>query len=541
MLALKRKREAQGRAAAAAAGLSVSTLSPTEVGKKKRSAAETRIQNDLALVETEDARIEFPDPNNLLEFRLSVSPNMGLWSGDVFDFSFQVLPDYPYSPPHVRCETKIYHPNVSFYDGKVCLGIREWWRPVHDVSTVIYGIINIFYEPALDISVNQQAASLLKKNEENFRRIVTWMRHRSNDKKAPQQPVGHSILDALSPELLQIAADFLDEESLVKFFISCLGSVTHQYIYDNMARRLVKEKFAALQQLLRQPRPVGGSRTPPTISPAVIQFVDEYAANMVRQDEEQRMAGVLDVAGGNPAALQDDDADELEAIMDLQCIVQVIRCLSGRLAVLHYFRDTLQKNTRQDILWPVWCGKFQLEADRGRMAPSAVICTPIWYPSLIRRCKQVIECRAGCRLEREIDLMGRFERGSCFILATVTGMSSKDVTQLLDVGGRLQGARTDSVRRMAVVHPARARELLQRLTAILNTDDRRFSRANRMPLAQYERVVEQEGNGQLYCLWEDEVEEAKGGKMSHEIFTELIVELLTKKKSIQVFCNLPEH
>ena len=162
MLALRRTREAQARAKAGV-GLSVSTLSPKEVGKKNPSAAELRIRKDLALVETEDASLEFPDPNNVLEFRLSVSPNMGFWSGDVFNFSFQVPPDYPYSPPHVRCETKIYHPNISFYGGKVCLNIRERWSPVHDVSTVIHTIVNIFIEPAVDIIVNKQAASLLKR------------------------------------------------------------------------------------------------------------------------------------------------------------------------------------------------------------------------------------------------------------------------------------------------------------------------------------------------------------------------------------------
>ena len=549
MLALKRKREAQARAAAAA-GLSGSRLSLKEVGKKKRSAAEIRIQKDLALIETEDASIEFPDPNNLLEFRLAVSPNKGPWSGGVFDFSFQVLPNYPFSPPRVLCETKIYHPNISFYDGKLCLGMRDWWRPVHDVSTVIHGIVNMFYEPAVDISVNQQAASLLQENEEQFLRVVTWTRRRTNDKKASQEPAGHSILDTLPPEMLRIAADFLEEESLVKFFISCLGSVPHQYIYTNMARRLVKERFAALQQLLDQPCPFGHSRTPPTIPHAVIQFVNEYAANMDRQDEEQHVAGVLDVAGGNPAALLDDDADELEAIMDLQRIVQVIHRLSGRLAVLHYFQDTLQRNTKQDILWPVWCGKFQLYANKELASPSTIIATPIWYPSLIRRCKRAFSNEYCARtMLHGLDLVRRFERGFPFLLATVTGMSSKDVEQLSVVDGRrlnrLGGESTDAFHRMAVVHPARARELVHRLATvragILDMDDHPFARANRMPLAQYERVVEQEGNAQLYCLWEDSLEEAEGEEMSCEEFTELTKELLTTQKSIQLLSNLPEY
>ena len=396
------------------------------------------------------------------------------------------------------------------------------------------------------------------------------MRHRSSDTKAFQEPVGHSILDDLPSELIQTAADFFDEKSLVNFFISCLGSVRHQYRYNyaKMARRLVKKKFAALQKLLHQPRPVGSSNTPPTIPPAVIQFVDEYAANIDRQDEEQRVAGILDVTGGNPAALQDDDADELEAIMDLQSIVQAIHRLSGRLAVLHYFRDTLQKNTNHDILWPVWYGKFQLQADRVPVAPSAVISTPIWYPSLLHHCKHAFvpytnrfkrdfewmgpfeqDYFSGHhqrdfgrtspfgrnfdfigRRQRDFDFMGRLEQGFPFLLATVTGMSSMDVAQLLDLGDRLRGECTDVFHRMAVVNPARA---LDR--------ENHIASARRMPLAQYERVVEQEGNGQLYCFWKAELEESEEGESLYVELTELIVELLIAQRSVQLLSNLPEN
>jgi len=34
------------------------------------------------------------------------------------------------------------------------------------------------------------------------------------------------------------------------------------------------------------------------------------------------------------------------------------------------------------------------------------------------------------------DLMGHFERGFSFLLATVTGMSSKDVQELSEIDGR---------------------------------------------------------------------------------------------------------
>jgi len=565
MLALKRKRQAQARAAAALHNAAESPSSLVKP-KKKKSAAEIRIQKDLALVETNEdaASIVFDNPNDLTQFTLSVSPNKGPWSGGVFDFAFEIKPDYPYSPPKVVCETKMYHPNVSFYDGKVCLGMRDWWRPVHDVSTVIHGIVGMFYEPVVEIPVNVQAADLLKENEEQFLRVVTWTRRRTNDKKTPQQQqLGYSVLDILPPEMLRITTDYLDEESLVKFFIASLSSVPHQYIYTNMARKLVRERFSHLQETLTRPlRPVsairrtgGPTRTSPVIPPAVITFVNDYAANITAEDEANHVAGVLSVAGEhNRVALEnEEDATEMEAIMDLQRIVQVIRVVSGRLAVLHYFRNVISNNSSQDIMWPVWCGKFQLEGNKGQVSPSTVISTPIWNPSLIKRCKRAFSNEYCARtMLHGFDLMRRFERGFSFLLASVKGMSLKDTQELREIDGRRLnrsgGESTDAFYRMAVVRPERARELLHRLTTFragildVERDDHPFARANRMPLAQYERVVEQEGNGQLYCLWEDSLEQdGEDADITCAEFTELTVELLTTQKSIQLLSNLPEY
>lgn len=530
--------------------------------QKKRTPAEIRIQKDLSLLEPDDSvSIIFNNPDDLTEFTLAVTPSTGPWNGGVYQFNFSIQQDYPFSPPKVVCATKIYHPNVSFYDGKVCLGMRDWWRPINDVSTVIHGLCDMFRNPVVDMPVNAQAADLLKENEEQFRRVVTWTRRRTNDAKPASQDaeIGHSVLDVLPPEMMRITTDYLDEESLVKFFIASLSSVPHQYIYANMARTLVRERFALFQNLLRRPLATvlprrSTTRVSPVVPPAVVTFVEEYANNIAAEDEANHVAGVLSVAGeDNRSALDnEEEAYEMEAIMDLQRIVQVIRCLSGRLAVLHYFRNTISTNTNQDIMFPVWCGKLQLEGPKGQISPSTVISTPIWYPSLIKKCKRAFSNDYCTRtMLHGFDLMRRFERGFSFLLASVQGMSHKDTRILREIDGRRLnrsgGESTDSFYRMAIVRPERARDLLHRLTAFragmvgIDRDENPLTRANRMPLAQYERVVEQERNGQIYCLWEDSLEEGDDYDITPAEFTNHIVELLTTQKSIQLLSNLPEY
>jgi hypothetical protein len=130
-------------------------------------------------------------------------------------------------------------------------------------------------------------------------------------------------------------------------------------------------------------------------------------------------------------------------------------------------------------------------------------------------------------------------------------MSHKDTRILREIDGRRLnrsgGESTDSCYRMAIVRPERARDLLHRLTAFragmvgIDRDENPLTRANRMPLAQYERVVEQERNGQIYCLWEDSLEEGDNYDITPAEFTNHIVELLTTQKSIQLLSNLPEY
>uniref|UniRef100_A0A8C9Y6E2 Ubiquitin conjugating enzyme E2 M n=1 Tax=Sander lucioperca TaxID=283035 RepID=A0A8C9Y6E2_SANLU len=63
----------------------------TGAGGKKASAAQLRIQkdiNELNLPKT--CEINFPDDDDLLNFRLIISPDEGFYKGGKFVFSFKV-------------------------------------------------------------------------------------------------------------------------------------------------------------------------------------------------------------------------------------------------------------------------------------------------------------------------------------------------------------------------------------------------------------------------------------------------------------------
>lgn len=140
---------------------------------KKRQPGEIRVQKELDDMELPpQCEIAFPDKNNLMHFHINISPDEGLWRGASYMFVFHIQPLYPHEAPKVKCETKIYHPNIDLA-GNICLNIlREDWKPVLSISSVVYGLLYLFLEPNPSDPLNHEAAEVLRENRAEFARLV---------------------------------------------------------------------------------------------------------------------------------------------------------------------------------------------------------------------------------------------------------------------------------------------------------------------------------------------------------------------------------
>ncbi|KAK7698699.1 Chitin synthase, class 3 [Diaporthe eres] len=141
--------------------------------KKKVTAAQLRVQKDLSELSLGTTmKTEFPDPDNILRFVLTIEPDEGMYRGGRFTFDFDINQSFPHEPPKVRCTQKIYHPNIDL-EGKVCLNIlREDWKPVLNLNAVIVGLQFLFLEPNASDPLNKEAAEDLRNNREGFKRNV---------------------------------------------------------------------------------------------------------------------------------------------------------------------------------------------------------------------------------------------------------------------------------------------------------------------------------------------------------------------------------
>ena len=119
---------------------------------KKKAPGLIRVQVDLDELEIpHNATLLLPDKENLQAFKVAVVPDSGYWKGATYTFNFVIPDNYPYKPPKVTCDEKIYHPNIDL-QGNVCLNLlKADWRPILTVQQVIHGLIFLFLVCSPDI------------------------------------------------------------------------------------------------------------------------------------------------------------------------------------------------------------------------------------------------------------------------------------------------------------------------------------------------------------------------------------------------------
>lgn len=141
--------------------------------KRRVTAAQLRAQKDITEISLPSTmKMDFPDPDDILNFTLTIEPDEGLYRGGSFEFTFAINSAFPHEPPKVKCKQKIYHPNIDI-EGNVCLNIlREDWKPVLNLNAVIVGLQYLFLEPNPLDPLNKEAAEDLKNSKEMFARNV---------------------------------------------------------------------------------------------------------------------------------------------------------------------------------------------------------------------------------------------------------------------------------------------------------------------------------------------------------------------------------
>lgn len=150
-----------------------------ESNAAKSSPAQLRAAKDFREISLPNSvSITQPNPADVMNYKIAIKPDEGYYKSGRFYFDLKIPNTYPHEPPKLKCETSVYHPNID-QEGNVCLNIlREDWKPVLTITSIIYGLLHLFYEPNPEDPLNKEAAELLKHDRRQFELSVRrFMRH----------------------------------------------------------------------------------------------------------------------------------------------------------------------------------------------------------------------------------------------------------------------------------------------------------------------------------------------------------------------------
>ncbi|KAL0636662.1 hypothetical protein Q9L58_004394 [Maublancomyces gigas] len=98
-------------------------------------------------------------------------PKDSIYAGGTFKLLLTLPANYPFKPPILSFQTKIYHPNVSNDDkGSMCLGIlrSDQWKPSCKIMAVLEMARGLLLEPNPDDAVETTIAEQFKTDKSQF-------------------------------------------------------------------------------------------------------------------------------------------------------------------------------------------------------------------------------------------------------------------------------------------------------------------------------------------------------------------------------------
>lgn len=139
-----------------------------------------RIQKELMELKkdnTTNISASPPDENNLFDWKATIiGPEGSPYQNGLFCIKIKFPVDYPFKPPKLTFETKIFHPNIS-QEGFICLDILKdgAWSPALSISKVLLSLCSLLTDPNPDDPLVCEAASLYKKDRFKYdEKVKEW-------------------------------------------------------------------------------------------------------------------------------------------------------------------------------------------------------------------------------------------------------------------------------------------------------------------------------------------------------------------------------
>ncbi|KAJ6070277.1 hypothetical protein N7467_011596 [Penicillium canescens] len=95
------------------------------------------------------------------------------YEGGTYIIDIKIPTDYPFRPPAMKFETKVWHPNVSSQTGAICLDtLSSAWSPVLTIKSALLSLQSLLSTPEPKDPQDAEVANMLLKTPKEFERVA---------------------------------------------------------------------------------------------------------------------------------------------------------------------------------------------------------------------------------------------------------------------------------------------------------------------------------------------------------------------------------
>ncbi|EEP79415.1 conserved hypothetical protein [Uncinocarpus reesii 1704] len=113
------------------------------------------------------------------------------YEGGTYRVDIRIPADYPFRPPIMKFDTKLWHPNVSSQTGAICLDtLSGAWSPVLTIKSALLSLQSLLSTPEPKDPQDAEVANMMLRNPKEFDRVARqWAVLHAG---APQKYIGES-------------------------------------------------------------------------------------------------------------------------------------------------------------------------------------------------------------------------------------------------------------------------------------------------------------------------------------------------------------
>ncbi|KAF2841734.1 putative ubiquitin conjugating enzyme [Patellaria atrata CBS 101060] len=137
------------------------------------------------------------------------------YEGGRFEVDIRIPNEYPFRPPVMKFQTKIWHPNVSSQTGAICLDtLSSAWSPVLTLKSALISLQSLLSSPEPKDPQDAEVAGMLIKNPAEFdHKARSWAVKYAG---APKREVGESSGGATAESIKRKAQEAKEKEEKAK-------------------------------------------------------------------------------------------------------------------------------------------------------------------------------------------------------------------------------------------------------------------------------------------------------------------------------------